>query len=62
MANVKVNTISKVSGNNVAMQVPLNLKSLSSDPADGVSAEGDIYYNTTSNKVRYRDDSSWKDL
>ena len=28
MANVKVNTISKVSGNNVAMQVSLNLKSI----------------------------------
>ena len=27
MANVKVNTISKVSGNNVAMQNSLNLKS-----------------------------------
>ena len=61
MANVKVNTISKVDGNNVAMQVPLNLKSLSSDPADGVSAAGDIYYNTTSNKVRFYS-TSWNDL
>ena len=61
MANVKVNTISKVSGNNVAMQVPLNLKSLSSDPADGVSAAGDIYYNTTSNKVKFYS-TSWNEL
>ena len=62
MANVKVNTISTSSTNNVAMQVPLNLKNLASDPADGVSAAGDIYYNTTSNKVRFRDDSSWNDM
>ena len=62
MANVKVNTISKVSGNNVAMDCALNLKSLSSDPADGVSAAGDMYYNTTSNKVRFRSNSAWGDL
>ena len=62
MTEVKVNTIVLASGNNISIDVPLNLKSLSSDPADGVSAEGDIYYNTTSNKVRFRDDSSWNDL
>tara|TARA_R100001460_G_scaffold12828_2_gene29243 strand:+ start:256 stop:444 length:189 start_codon:yes stop_codon:yes gene_type:complete len=62
MVTVKVNTISKASGNNVAMQVPLNLKNLASDPADGVSAAGDMYYNTTSNKVRFRSNSAWGDL
>ena len=62
MANVKVNTISKVSGNNVAMDCALNLKNLASDPADGVSAVGDMYYNTTSNKVRFRSNSAWGDL
>ena len=61
MANVKVNTISKVDGNNVALTCALNLKSLSSDPADGVSAAGDIYYNTTSNKVKFYS-TSWNDL
>ena len=61
MANVKVNTISKVSGDNVALTCALNLKSLSSDPADGVSAAGDIYYNTTSNKVKFYS-TSWNDL
>jgi hypothetical protein len=60
MANVKVNTISKVSGNNVAMDCALNLKSLSSDPSSG-NAAGDIYYNTTTNKVRFYS-TSWNDL
>ena len=61
MANVKVNTISTSTGDNVAMQVPLNLKNLASDPADVDSTAGDIYYNTTSNKVRFYS-TSWNDL
>ena len=60
MANVKVNTISKVSGNNVAMDCALNLKNLTSDPSSG-NAAGDIYYNTTTNKVRFYS-TSWNDL
>jgi len=43
------------------MQVPLNLKNLASDPADVDSTAGDIYYNTTSNKVRFYS-TSWSDL
>jgi len=42
------------------MQVPLNLKNLASDPGSGNTA-GDIYYNTTSNKVRFYSDQ-WNDL
>jgi hypothetical protein len=61
MVTVKVNTISTSSTNNVAMQVPLNLKNLASDPAANVSSAGDIYYNTTSNKVRFYS-TSWNDL
>ena len=61
MVTVKVNTISTSSTNNVAMQVPLNLKNLASDPADVDSTAGDIYYNTTSNKVRFFS-TSWNDL
>jgi len=61
MANVQVNTISTSTGDNVAMQVPLNLKNLASDPADVDSTAGDIYYNTTSNKVRFFS-TSWNDL
>ena len=61
MVTVKVNTISTSTGNNIAMQVPLNLKNLASDPADIDSTAGDIYYNTTSNKVRFYS-TSWNDL
>ncbi len=63
MANVKVNTISKVSGNNVAMQVPLNLKSYTTTQRDALtSAAGDIIYNTTDSKVQFYNGSSWSDL
>jgi hypothetical protein len=63
MANVKVNTISKVSGNNVAMQVPLNLKSYTTTQRDALtSAAGDMIYNTTDSKVQFYNGSSWNDL
>ena len=63
MANVKVNTISKVSGNNVAMQVPLNLKSYTTTQRDALtSVAGDTIYNTTDNKVQFYNGSSWGDL
>ena len=62
MANVKVNTISKVSGNNVAMQVPLNLKSYTTTQRDALtSAAGDIIYNTTDSKVQFYS-TQWNDL
>jgi len=63
MANVKVNTISKVSGNNVAMQVPLNLKSYDTTARNALtSAAGDMIYNTTDNKVQFYNGSAWGDL
>ena len=63
MANVKVNTISKVSGNNVAMQVPLNLKSYTTTQRDALtSAAGDMIYNSTTSKVQFYNGSSWNDL
>ena len=63
MANVKVNTISKVSGNNVAMQVPLNLKSYTTTQRNALtSAAGDMIYNTTDSKVQFYNGSSWSDL
>ena len=61
MVAVKVNTISTSTTNNVAMQCALNLKNLASDPAANVSSAGDLYYNTTTNKVRFYS-SSWNDL
>ena len=63
MANVKVNTISKVSGNNVAMQVPLNLKSYTTTERNALtSAAGDVIYNTTDSKVQFYNGSSWNEL
>ena len=63
MANVKVNTISKVSGNNVAMQVPLNLKSYTTTQRNALtSVAGDMIYNTTDSKVQFYNGSSWNDL
>ena len=63
MANVKVNTISTSSGNNIAMQVPLNLKSYTTTQRDALtSAAGDIIYNTTDSKVQFYNGSSWSNL
>ena len=45
---LKVNTIAKSSGNNVAMQCSLNLKSYTTTQRNALtSAAGDIIYNTT---------------
>ena len=63
MANVKVNTISKVSGNNVAMSNSLNLKSYTTTQRNALtSAAGDIIYNSTDSKAQFYNGSSWSDL
>ena len=63
MANVKVNTISKVSGNNVAMDCSLNLKSYDTTARNSLtSAAGDVIYNTTDSKAQFYNGSSWSDL
>ena len=63
MASLKVNTISKVSGNNVAMQNSLNLKSYTTTQRNALtSAAGDVIYNSTDNKVQFYNGSSWNDL
>ena len=63
MANVKVNTISKVSGNNVAMDCSLNLKSYTTTQRNALtSAAGDMIYNTTDSKVQFYNGSAWSDL
>ena len=63
MVNVKVNTISTNDGDNVAMQVPLNLKSYTTTQRDALtSAAGDIIYNTTDSKVQFYNGTSWNDL
>ena len=61
--SLKVNTISKVSGNNVAMQVPLNLKSYTTTARNSLtSAAGDVIYNTTDSKVQFYNGTSWGDM
>jgi len=63
MANVKVNTISKVSGNNVAMSNSLNLKSYTTTQRNALtSAAGDMIYNSTDSKVQFYNGSSWSNL
>ena len=63
MATLKVNTISKSTGNNVAMQCSLNLKSYTTTQRDALtSAAGDMIYNTTDSKVQYYNGSAWNDL
>ena len=63
MVTVKVNTISTSSTNNVAMQVPLNLKSYDTTARDALtSSAGDIIYNTTDSKVQFYNGSAWNDL
>ena len=63
MATLKVNTISKSSGNNVAMQCSLNLKSYTTTERNSLtSAAGDMIYNSTTRKVQFYNGSSWNDL
>lgn len=63
MVTVKVNTISKASGNNVAMQNSLNLKSYTTTQRNALtSAAGDMIYNTTDSKVQFYNGSAWNDL
>lgn len=63
MATLKVNTISTSTGNNVAMQCSLNLKSYTTTQRDALtSAAGDMIYNTTDSKVQFYNGSAWNDL
>ena len=63
MVTVKVNTISTSTGNNVAMQVPLNLKSYTTTERNALtSSAGDVIYNTTDSKVQFYNGTSWNDL
>lgn len=43
-----------------AFLTPLNASPLASNPGSGV--EGDIYYNTTDDKIRYYNGSAWVDV
>ncbi len=61
--SLKVNTISKVSGNNVSLNEPLNLKSYTTTARNSLtSAAGDVIYNTTDSKAQFYNGSAWVDL
>tara|TARA_B100000214_G_scaffold365732_1_gene333840 strand:+ start:1100 stop:1291 length:192 start_codon:yes stop_codon:yes gene_type:complete len=63
MATLRVNTLSKSSGNNIAMNNALNLKSYTTTQRNALtSAAGDIIYNTTLSKAQFYNGSTWKDL
>ena len=63
MTEVKVNTIILSSGNNISIDVPLNLKSYSTSARNSLtSAAGDIIYNSDDNKVQFNNGSGWYDL
>ena len=50
MATLKVNTIATSTGNNVAMQCSINLKSYTTTQRDTLTSAGDLIYNTTDSK------------
>tara|TARA_Y100000356_G_scaffold104313_1_gene89958 strand:+ start:375 stop:566 length:192 start_codon:yes stop_codon:yes gene_type:complete len=63
MTEVKVNTIVLASGNNISIDVPLNLKSYTTTARNSLtSAAGDIIYNTTDSKAQFYNGSSSSDL
>jgi hypothetical protein len=63
MATLKVNTIATSTGNNIAMQCPINVKSYTTSDRDLLtSSAGDVIYNSTTNKVQFYNGTSWNDL
>ena len=63
MATLKVNTIATSTGDNVAMQCSLNLKSYTTTERNALtSVAGDMIYNETDNKVQFYNGTSWNDL
>ena len=63
MSTLETNSIAKYSGNNVAIDDSLNLKSYTTTQRDALtSAAGDIIYNSTDSKVQVYNGSSWDDL
>ena len=63
MTEVKVNTIVLASGNNISIDVPLNLKSYTTTARDSLtSAAGDMIYNSTTNKIQFYNGSAWNDF
>ena len=63
MSTLETNSIAKYSGNNVAIDDSLNLKSYTTTQRDALtSAAGDMIYNTTVSKVQFYNGSAWGNL
>ena len=63
MSRVKVNKIEARSGNNIAVDDALNLKSYTTTQRDALtSVAGDLIYNSTDSEVQVYDGSSWVSL
>tara|TARA_Y100000004_G_scaffold195532_1_gene262802 strand:+ start:529 stop:1539 length:1011 start_codon:yes stop_codon:yes gene_type:complete len=63
MSTLETNSIGKYSGNNVAVDDSLNLKSYTTTQRDALtSATGDMIYNSTLGKVQIYGGSSWSNL
>ena len=63
MSTLETNSIAKYSGNNVAIDDSLNLKSYTTTQRDALtSAAGDMIYNSTTSKVQVYTGSAWEDL
>ena len=61
MSRLKVDNIETRSGNNVAMDNALQLKSYTTTERDALTASaGDLIYNTTEDKPQYYDGSAWQ--
>ena len=59
-SKINVNSIEKQSGNNIAIDDSLNLKSFTTTQRNALtSAAGDMIYNSTTNKAEYYNGSAW---
>ncbi len=60
-SELKVNTLSKSSGNNISMDCSLNLKSYTTTQRDALtSAAGDIIFNEITSTLEFYNGSTWK--
>ena len=60
MTILKVNTLSKSTGNNISMNDPLNLKSYTTTQRNALtSVAGDVIFNSTVGKIQFYNGSSW---
>jgi len=62
MSELKVNKISKRTGNNILLDDPVKLKNLTTTQRDALTgSSGDMIYNSTTTKVEYYTGSDWRE-